>query len=58
MKMLECKRSRRYDVRFIDTYIVNEYTSKNHPKDVEEDLCRFLTENNFVKEILFPYNFK
>src|SRR4051812_30047697 len=58
MKMLECKRAIRYDVGFIDEYIVNEYTLKNHPKDVEEDLCRFLTENNFVKEILFPYNFK
>ena len=58
MKMLECKRSRRYDVGFIDPYIINEYTLKNHPKDVEEDLCRFLTEHNFVKEILFPYNFK
>ena len=56
--MLECKRSRRYDVGFIDPYIINEYTLKNHPKDVEEDLYRFLTEHNFVKEILFPYNFK
>ena len=58
MKMLEYKRARKYDVGFMDPYIVNKYTLKNHPKDVEEDLCRFLTENNFVKEILFPYNFK
>ena len=58
MKMLECKRARRYNVEFIDPYIVNEYMLKNHPKNVEEDLCRFLTENNFVKEILFSYNFK
>ena len=56
--MLKCKRARRYDVGFIDPYIINEYTLKNHPKDVEEDLSRFLTEHNFVKEILFPYNFK
>ena len=58
MKMLECKRARKYGAGFIVPYIVNEYTLKNHPKDVDEDLCMFLTENNFVKEILFSYNFK
>jgi len=58
MKKLECKRTRNYEVGFIDPYIVNEITLKNHPKDVEHDLTTFLIEQNYCKEILFPYTFK
>ena len=58
MKMLECKRNSIFDVGFIDPFIVHEHTLHNHSKDVEDDLYRFLIEQNFKREILFPYNFK
>jgi hypothetical protein len=56
--MLECKQSGMFDVGFIDPYIVNEITLQHHPKDVENDLYTFCTEQNLRSEILFPYNFK
>jgi hypothetical protein len=47
-----------YDVGFIDPYIVNEIVLQRHPKDVENDIYTFLTEQNLRSDILFPYNFK
>jgi hypothetical protein len=43
---------------FIEPDIVNKITLQRHPKDVENDLYAFLTEQNFRSEILFSYNFK
>ena len=58
MKMLECKRSKVFEVGFVDPYIMNSHTLVNHPKDVEHDLTTFLTMQHFCTEILFPYNFR
>ena len=56
--MMECKRSRLFEIGFVDPYIVNSYTLLNHPRDVEDDLTTFLIKQNFCTEILFPYNFR
>jgi hypothetical protein len=58
MKMLECKRTRIFEVGFIDPYIVNEKMLEIHPKDVENDLTTFLIKQGFCTDILFPYGFK
>jgi len=58
MKILECKRERIYDIGFIDPYIVNFVTVRDHAKDTEANLLRFLIKQNSRTEILFPYNFK
>jgi hypothetical protein len=58
MKMLECKQRRMFNIGIIDPYIVNEITLQHHPKDVENDIYIFLTEQNLRTNILFPYNFK
>ena len=47
-----------YDIEFVDPSIVNQAMLKDFPKDVDEDLTRFLVEQNFCKDILFPYNFR
>jgi hypothetical protein len=58
MKMIECERSRIFEVGFVDPYIVNSHTLQKQPKDVEHDLTTFLIKQNFCTEILFPYNFR
>ena len=47
MKILECKRRTIYDIGFIDPYIVNEDTLQKHPEDTEDNLLRFLKEQNY-----------
>ena len=58
MKILECKKERIYDIGFIDPNTIHELTIKNHAKDTEKLLLRFLKEHNTKAEILFPYNFR
>ena len=58
MKMLECKRARRYDVGFIDPYTVNDYSVQRHAKDTKDNLVSALRRHTHKREILFPYNFK
>ena len=58
MKILECKRLGIYDIGFIDPYIVNFMTVRDHGKEIEANLLRFLKKQNSRTEILFPYNFK
>ena len=56
MKMQECKRNKIYDVGFIDPNVVSEHVFHQHPDDVEADLYTYLTDHNYYKEIIFPYN--
>ena len=57
MKILECKRGQIYDLGFIDPNTVHEVTVKEHAKDTEDYLLRFLKKQQTKTEILFPYNF-
>jgi hypothetical protein len=56
--MLKCKQRGMFDVGLIEPYIVKEIMLQRYPKDVENDMYTFLTEQNLRSEILFPYNFK
>jgi hypothetical protein len=38
LKILESKRGRIYDIKFVDPYIVNEHSLHNHAKDIENNL--------------------
>ena len=58
MKIQECRRRTLYSVAFIDPDKVHIETQKYYPIETEQNLLRFLTEQNFCDHILFPYNFK
>lgn len=58
MKILQCNKGQIYDIGFIDPNTVNEKTVKDHPKDIENYLLKFLLKQETKREILFPYNFK
>ena len=58
MKILKCKRKRIFDVGFVDPNRVNSVMVQQYPKDTEANLLRFLKEQHYKKEILFPYNFR
>lgn len=57
MKMLECKRVGVFDVGFIDPNHNNAVTIRDHCKDTEDNILRFLWHQRFKPAILFPYNF-
>nr|XP_051190069.1 uncharacterized protein LOC127303366 [Lolium perenne] len=57
MKKREMRIRHTHDVGFIDPQIVNSYVLEHHPKDVEDDLWRFLTKQELKSDILFPYHF-
>ena len=58
MKIQESKTSKLYSVGFIDPDKVHIETEQLYPKETEENLLRFLTEQNLCDHILFSYNFK
>ena len=58
MKILECKRKRIYNIGFIDPDKVHITTLTNNPEETEENILRFLMEQNFSDHILFSYNFR
>jgi len=57
MKIRECKR-KIYSVGFIDPDKVHIQSLTTKPDETEQNLLRFLAEQNFCDHILFPYNFK
>ena len=57
MKMHAYKR-RIYSVGFIDPDKIHIEMLQRNPEETEENLLRFLTEQHFCDQILFPYNFK
>ena len=58
MKIQECKTRGIYNVGFIDPDKVHIDVLKDKPDETEENLLRFLREQNYCDSILFPYNFK
>ena len=57
MKILDCKSRSILNIGFIDPDKIHIATLTNYPKETEENLLRFLTDQNFCDHILFPYNF-
>jgi hypothetical protein len=58
MKILICKSRNIINIGFIDPDKIHIKTLTDNPKETEENLLRFLTDQNFCDHILFPYNFK
>ena len=58
MKMYEMKKTGRYDIGFIDPYIIHEIVIRDFPNEKEANLLMFLKAQNTKVDILFPYNFK
>jgi hypothetical protein len=58
MKILECRERNIHDVGFIDPNVINCHTIENNPREVEDLLLMFLTQQNLNSDIIFPYNFK
>ena len=46
-----------FDVGFIDPNHNNAVTIRDHCKDTEDNILRFLWHQRFKPAILFPYNF-
>jgi len=57
MKLQECSRGGRGDIGFIDPYIINDVMLQDplYAKETERNLLKFLTEQYYCSEILFPY---
>jgi hypothetical protein len=49
------KKAGRFGVGFIDPNTVNEKIWERHGKETEENLLKFLVDQNTEPEILFPY---
>jgi hypothetical protein len=58
MKILFCKSRNIINIGFIDPDKIHIKTLTDNPKETEENLRRFLTDQNYCDHILFPYNFK
>ena len=58
MKMKEYKARGIYNIGFIDPDKVHIDVLKDKPDETEENLLRFLREQNYCDLILFLYNFK
>ena len=57
MKILQCRRGKIYDIRFIDPNVVHEKVLVDHYQDTENNLVNAFLFNETKREILFPYNF-
>jgi hypothetical protein len=58
MKILVYKSRNILNVGFIDPNKVHIRTLTDNPEEMEENILRFLTDQNFVDHILSPYNFR
>jgi hypothetical protein len=58
MKFLVYKSRNILNVGFIDPDKVHIKMLTDNPEEMEENLLRFLTDQNFCDHILFPYNFR
>jgi hypothetical protein len=58
MKFLVCKSRNILNVGFIDPDKVYIKMLTDNLEETEQNLLRFLTDQNFCDHILFPYNFK
>ena len=58
MKIVECRKAEMYDIGFINTNLIDEWTVKHDAKEAEANLLRLLLKNQNKDKILFPYEFK
>jgi hypothetical protein len=58
MKILGYKSGNIINIGFIDPNKVHIKMLTDNPGETEENLLRFLMDQNFCDHILFPYNFK
>ena len=58
LKIVECRKAEMYDIGFINTNLIDEWTVKYDDKQTEANLLRSLEINEHKDIILFPYNFK
>jgi hypothetical protein len=58
MKILVCKSRNILNIGFIDLDKIHIKMLTDNPEETEENLLRFLTDQNFYDHILLPYNFK
>ena len=58
MKIVECRKAEMYDIGFINTNLIDEFTVKKSAKEAEANLLKSLIINQNKDKILFPYNFK
>ena len=47
-----------YDIGFINTNLIDEYSVKHNAKETEANLLKSLVKNQNKDKILFPYEFK
>ena len=57
LKIVECRKAEIYDIGFINTNLVDEYTVKFDAKETEANLLKSLVINQNKDKISFPYNF-
>ena len=58
LKIVECRKAEMYDIGFINTNLIDEFTVKKSAKEAEANLLKSLIINQNKDKILFPYNFK
>ncbi len=58
LKIVECKKRQIYDIGFINTNLIDEWTVKHDAKGAEANLLKSLLKNQNKAKILFPYEFK
>ena len=58
LKIVECRKAEMYDIGFINTNLIDEFTVKFHAKETEDNLLRSLVINQNNDTKLFPYNYK
>ena len=45
LKIVECKKTQIYDIGFINTNIIDDWTVKHDPKEAEANLLKSLLQN-------------
>ena len=58
LKIVECKKRQIYDIGFINTNLIDEWTVKHDAKEAEANLLKSLLKNQNKAKILFSYEFK
>ena len=58
LKIVECRNAQIYDIGFINTNLIDEWTVKYNAEETEANLLQSLLKNQNKDKILFPYNFK
>ena len=58
MKIVECRKAEMYNIRFINTNLIDQFEVEKNADDAEANLLKSLIVNQNKDKILFPYNFE